>query len=220
MNSLGIRHGITLTTAAAAAALLLAACSPNQPENDASPGTGSPSVSESGTATQPPASTAPSSSPADPPTATPSPSASAPAAGTALCKAATLTAAIDSTGGGAAGSVNMQLRLTNRAPAACVIKGFPGVSLVADPSGEPIGAPAKRDDAQAASDVVLQPGQTGTAALRYKQAGNYTDCTRTPAAGFRIYPPEDTSSVFLAQPMEACSNAGIELLSVGAFQAG
>ena len=135
-----------------------------------------------------------------------------------MCKAATLTAAMDSTGGGAAGSVYMQLRLTNRAPAPCLIKGFAGVSLVADPSGEPIGAPAKRDETQPVVDVPLAPGQTATAVLRYTQAGNYPDCTGTPAAGFRIYPPEDTSSVFLAQPMDACSNGTIELLTIGAFQ--
>ena len=62
-------------------------------------------------------------------------------------------------------------------------------------------------------------GFTPRTGLRYTQAGNYTDCTRIPAAGFRIYPPEDTASLFLAQPRDACSNAGINLLIIGAFQA-
>ena len=39
------------------------------------------------------------------------------------------------------------------------------------------------------------------------------------AAGFRVYPPEDTASLFVARPSDACSNASIELLSIGAFQA-
>ena len=30
----------------------------------------------------------------------------------------------------------------------------------------------------------------------------------TPAAGFRVYPPEDTASLFIAQPRDACSDAG------------
>jgi hypothetical protein len=55
--------------------------------------------------------------------------------------------------------------------------------------------------------------------LRYTQAGNYTDCTIVPAAGYRIYPPEDTASLFLAQPTQACSNEAIGLLTIGAFQA-
>jgi hypothetical protein len=67
--------------------------------------------------------------------------------------------------------------------------------------------------------VPLPPAKAGSATLRYTQAGNYPDCTRTPAAGFRIYPPEDTASLFVADPRDACSNTGINLLTVSAFQA-
>ena len=41
----------------------------------------------------------------------------------------------------------------------------------------------------------------------------------TPAAGFRVYPPEDTASLFIAQPRDACSDAGTRLLTIGVFQA-
>lgn len=139
-------------------------------------------------------------------------------AGPSLCKAATLSAATDATGGGAAGSVYMTLTLTNTGSEPCVLKGFPGVSLTADANGEPIGAPAKRDESTPVADVLLAPGQGGKAVLRYTHAENYSDCTLTPAAGYRIYPPEDTASLFLAQPTQACSNAAIELLTIGAFQ--
>jgi hypothetical protein len=130
-----------------------------------------------------------------------------------------LTASTDSTGGGAAGSVYQQLILTNSGTGPCLLKGYAGVSLTADANGEPIGAPATRDETTPATDVLLAPGQAGAATLRYTQAGNYTDCTRVPAAGLRVYPPEDTASLFLAQPRDACSNAGINLLIIGAFQA-
>ena len=63
------------------------------------------------------------------------------------------------------------------------------------------------------------PGQAGAATLRYTQAANYPDCSVTPAAGFRIYPPEDTASLFVAQPRSACSNAGPTLLTISAFAA-
>jgi hypothetical protein len=53
--------------------------------------------------------------------------------------------------------------------------------------------------------------------MRYTQAANYSDCNVTPAAGYRIYPPEDTASLFLAEPRSACSNDAIELLTIGAF---
>ena len=207
-------QGLVMSTAAAAAALLLTGCGPSQPQSQSTtaPATGQASQSASPTSTSP-----------APATSTPSPSSppSSDATGggaPALCKAAGLTAATDATGGGAAGSVYMKLNLTNKGTEPCLLKGFAGVSLVADAAGAPIGAPAQRDDSTAAVDVVLAPGQTGTAVLRYTQAGNYMGCTLVDAAGYRVYPPEDTDSLFLPQPTKACSNADIVLLTIGAFQ--
>lgn len=209
MTAHRINTRLAFTTAAAAAALLLAGC-----------GTGTPQSQTSGTPATPasPASQPPSSSAAAGPAAsTPAPAAPAPA-GPPLCKAAGLTATTDSTGGGAAGSVYMQLLLTNSGSEPCLLVGFAGVSLTAGADGAPIGAAADRDTTPP-TEVLLEPGQAGAATLRYTQARNYSDCTVVPAAGFRIYPPEDTASLFLAQPRDACSNAGITLLTVGAFQA-
>jgi len=138
--------------------------------------------------------------------------------GPALCQASGLKATTDSSGGGAAGSIYMQLIITNSGTEPCLLKGYAGVSLTAGADGEPIGAAANRDDSAAVTDVLLAPGEAGTAALRYTQAANFPDCTRTPAAGFRVYPPEDTASLFVAQPLEACSNTEINLLTIGAFQ--
>lgn len=210
MTSQRISQGFVITTAVAAAALLLTACGPSQPQTQgtATPGTttqGTNSASPSATPASPDASQSPSSS-----TTTP--------AGPALCKAATLSAATDASGGGAAGSVYMKLNLTNTGTAPCLLKGYPGVSLTADADGAPIGAAATRDETTPVADVLLAPDQTGTAVLRYTQAANYSDCTLTDAAGYRIYPPEDTASLFLPQPTSACTNANIALLSVGAFQ--
>jgi hypothetical protein len=112
----------------------------------------------------------------------------------------------------------MQLLLTNTGAEPCMLVGFAGVSLTAGADGAPIGAAAARDTTPA-TEVLLEPGQAGAATLRYTQARNYPDCTVVPAAGFRIYPPEDTASLFLAQPRDACSNADINLLTIGAFQA-
>jgi len=209
MTAQRINNRLVFTTAAAAAALFLAGC-----------GTGTPQSQTSSTPASSPASSASQSAAAaaGPGSATPSPAASTPA-GPALCKAAGLTATTDATGGGAAGSVYMQLILTNSGAEPCRLVGFAGVSLTADANGEPIGAPAARDEATPAADVLLAPGQAGTATLRYTQARNYSDCTVVPAAGFRIYPPEDTASLFIAEPHDACSNAGINVLTIGAFTA-
>jgi hypothetical protein len=206
-----MKYRLVVMTAAAAAALLLSGCGASNPQTQA--------------ASEPVAPTANASSQSNASGAAKAPSSSAPAAqaptppGNALCKAANLTASTDSTGGGAAGSVYMQLILTNSGTATCLLTGFAGVSLTADANGEPIGAPATRDESTPVTEVVLAPGQAGTATLRYTQAGNYTECTRTQAAGLRVYPPGDTASLFLSQPRDACTNAGINLLIIGAFQA-
>ncbi|QNE13548.1 DUF4232 domain-containing protein [Pseudarthrobacter sp. NBSH8] len=205
MTSQRISQGFVITTAVAAAALLLTACGPSQPQTQGTTVPGTNSASPSSTPTSPDASQSPSSSPTTP-------------TGPALCKAATLSAATDASGGGAAGSVYMKLNLTNTGTAPCLLKGYPGVSLTAGADGAPIGAAATRDETTPVADVLLAPDQTGTAVLRYTQAANYSDCTLTDAAGYRIYPPEDTASLFLPQPTSACSNANIALLSVGAFQ--
>ena len=112
----------------------------------------------------------------------------------------------------------MKLNLTNSGTEPCILRGFPGVSLVADAAGAPIGAPATRDESAGVVDVLLAPGQTGTAVLRYTQARNYQGCSPVDAAGYRVYPPEDTDSLFIPQPTTACSNTDIALLSIGAFQ--
>ncbi|MDQ0798466.1 DUF4232 domain-containing protein [Arthrobacter sp. SLBN-112] len=216
MRSQIISQAFAMTTAAAAAALLLTACGPSQPQSQTTtaPGTGQASqLPTSSASTAPPASSAPATTPPE----SPAPGTTA-AGAPALCKAAGLTAATDATGGGAAGSVYMKLNLTNKGTEPCVLKGFAGVSLVADAAGAPIGAPATRDDSAPVVDVLLAPGQTGTAVLRYTQAANYMDCSQVDAAGYRVYPPEDTDSLFLPQPTKACSNEQITLLSIGAFQ--
>ncbi|MGA8787720.1 MAG: DUF4232 domain-containing protein [Paenarthrobacter sp.] len=205
-----IKTGL-VTTTAAASLLLLAACGP--------------SPSPAGTSSAPPTSSTPSasstpSSPSATATTTPSPSATsaAPAEAT-LCKAASLTASTDSTGGGAAGSIYEKLILTNSGTTPCILEGFAGVSLTADANGEPIGEPATRETTTPVTKIELAPGKSAWAEIRYTQAGNYGDCTKVPAAGFRIYPPNDTASLFIAEPHDACSNAGIKLLTITAFQA-
>ncbi|MGR0161698.1 DUF4232 domain-containing protein [Paenarthrobacter nitroguajacolicus] len=209
-----IKTGL-VTTTAAAALLLLAACGPSpSPSGTSSAPPTSATPSASATSSSPPAtaSTTPSQTPT--PTTT-----SAPPAAAAACKAESLTAATDSTGGGAAGSIYEKLILTNSGSAPCILEGFAGVSLTADAAGEPIGEPATRETTTPVTKIELAPGKSAWAEIRYTQAGNYGDCTKVPAAGFRIYPPNDTASLFVPEPHDACSNAGIKLLTVTAFQA-
>ena len=123
-------------------------------------------------------------------------------------------------GGGAAGSVYMKLVLTNVGGTECLLKGFPGLSLTYAADGTPIGLPASRDEASQSVDVMLAPGQSGSSVVRYVQPGNIPECSQAPAAGYRVYPPEDTGSLFIPVQVRACENANIGLLTVAAFQAG
>ena len=203
-----MKHALVVTTAAAAA-LLFSGCGGSSTQAQSATSPPSPSATET---SQPPATSAaaPESSAAAAP--------STAKAGPELCKAASLTGTTDATGGGAAGSIYMQLILTNSGTEPCLLKGFAGVSLTAGADGEPIGAAATRDDSGPVTDVTLAPGKAGTATLRYTQAANYPDCTKTPAAGFRVYPPNDTASLFIPQQLDACTNTEINLLTIGAFQ--
>ena len=203
-----MKHALVVTTAAAAA-LLFSGCGGSSTQAQSATSPPSPSATET---SQPPATsaTAPESSAAAAP--------STAKAGPQLCKAASLTGTTDATGGGAAGSIYMQLILTNSGTEPCLLKGFAGVSLTAGADGEPIGAAATRDDSGPVTDVTLAPGKAGTATLRYTQAANYPDCTKTPAAGFRVYPPNDPASLFIPQQLDACTNTEINLLTIGAFQ--
>jgi ABC-type transport system substrate-binding protein len=203
-----IKTGL-VTTTAAASLLLLAACGP--------------SPSPAGSSSAPPTSSSASPTSASPSASnSPSPSgtvSSAAPAAEGQCKAGSLTAATDSTGGGAAGSIYEKLILTNSGTTPCTLEGFAGVSLTADANGAPIGEPATRETTTPVTKVELAPGKSAWAELRYTQAGNYGDCTKVPAAGYRIYPPNDTASLFVAEQHDACSNTGIKLLTITAFQA-
>ena len=151
--------------------------------------------------------------------ATPSSTAGTTPTGAALCTAASLTGVLDSSGGGAAGSVYMSLVLTNSSSGDCVLDGYPGVSMVKAGTTEPIGAPAVRDpQAPSNGPITLVPGASATAVLRYTQADNYQGCQREPADAVLVYPPSATDSLEIAHPLTACSNDDIKLLTIGAFQ--
>lgn len=121
-----------------------------------------------------------------------------------------------SPGGNSAGHIGLQVTVTNAGSAPCVVEGFPGVSLVTGTEGQQLGAPAKRI-AGTPTAITLAPGAKASAPLQLTQAGNYPDCGVTPAAGFRIYLPDDTAAQFSPQPQQGCSNAAVVLMEIGPF---
>ena len=125
-------------------------------------------------------------------------------------------------GEGAAGSTYFTLRMTNAGVSPCRTRGFGGVSLVASPHGEPLGAPADRTQPGTARPVVLPPGKHADATLREVHAENYPSgkCHPTPATGLRVYPPDETRSAYVAHATTACGASAVHLLSLTPYAAG
>jgi hypothetical protein len=189
------------------AALALTGCG-----GDTSSGTGSAGATTTVTETPSGAATAePSAGQSD---------SSAPASprGPAGCTTADLEVSL-SDGEGAAGSTFYAVRLTNSSGSPCRTGGFGGVSLVGA-GGRQIGAPADRTAKETATRITLRPGQAAEATLQVVTAENFPAgrCRPARAKGFRVYPPDETHSVFLAQSTTACRNARVHLLSLKPYQ--
>lgn len=139
------------------------------------------------------------------------------------CGTGDLSGSIGNGGGGAAGSVEVTLVLTNNGSTECSLQGWPGVSFVGDGNGTQLGKAAEFDRSTPHPTVVLHPGGTATAPLKITQALNYpqADCQPKPADGFRVYPPGSTESLFVKDSgVTACTSDSVSLLTVGALTAG
>ena len=166
-------------------------------------------------------SSASSSSAAASPSDTSSSSASASPSGPAPCRTSGLKVTLGP-GEGAAGSTFFALHLKNISGKPCRTGGFGGVSLVAAPQGSPIGAPADRSQPGTVKQIVLGPGARATATLQMVTAENFSKskCMPKPATGFRVYPPNETHSAFVANAATACASSSVHLLTLRPYQAG
>lgn len=138
------------------------------------------------------------------------------------CATSSLAGTIGQGGGGAAGSVEVTLVLTNNGTSQCSLQGWPGVSFVGNGNGTQLGNPADFDRSTPHATVVLQPGGTAQAPLKIVQAMNYpeADCKPQKADGFRVYPPGSTESLFVKDDnVTACTTTTVTLLTVGALAA-
>ncbi|AGW42283.1 hypothetical protein O159_23220 [Leifsonia xyli subsp. cynodontis DSM 46306] len=139
------------------------------------------------------------------------------------CDTAKLNGSIAAGGGGAAGSVEVTLVLTNGGSEPCALQGWPGVSFVGDGNGVQLGQPAEFDRSAPHPTVRLAPGGTAHAPLKIAQALNYdqSECQPQKADGFRVYPPGSTTALFVKDgAFTACTSASVSLLTVGALVGG
>ena len=123
---------------------------------------------------------------------------------------------------GTAGSSYYPLQFTNLSRHACAMRGFAGVSAV-DRNLHQLGSPAGRAHVVPVRTVVLAPGRTAHAVLRYG------DVTVSTAPGchptlrtfeLRVYPPGQYHATYAAFDFEVCSHAGPVYMDTGPIQAG
>lgn len=91
------------------------------------------------------------------------------------------------------------LKFINNSSRTCVMQGFPGVSQTNGPSGDPVGEPADRDQRAIApkpTPVTLTPGAAAQFEfISYPKQVN--DCAALRTNTLRVYPPDNTESVWL-----------------------
>ena len=148
-------------------------------------------------------------------------SASASSAGTDACPTRDLSAKAG-LAQGTAGSIYQVIDFTNISNASCTLFGYPGVSLASGTPVTQVGAAATRTTDTAARLVTLGPGQTANALLRIVEAGNYSaaTCTPTTTTYLQIYPPNQTTPIYLGYKSTGCASSSVKLLSISVVTAG
>jgi hypothetical protein len=164
------------------------------------------------------ASSAPASSPAAP--STPLSPAVTGTSGPSACATSGLNVTLGAPGG-YAGGVVQAIVFTNRSGATCTLYGYPGASLVSAPPYTQIGLAARRAGTVPVKLVTLAPGASASAMLQIVDALNFgsATCSPTKAAYLRVYPPNQTAPVYLANTSQTCAQP-VQTLSVTAVQAG
>jgi hypothetical protein len=188
----------------------------------ASAPTSPPAASSSPVASSPAPVASPSSPAAVSPRATASPASSSPAAvGPAGCATRDLQAKAG-VAQGAAGSLYQYIDFTNISGATCTMFGYPGVALAAGSPVTQVGMAASRTTVAGPTVVTLAPGKTANALLRITQALNYPSATCSPAKTtyLQIYPPNQTTPIYLAYSSTGCTSMSVNLLMIGVVQAG
>ncbi|MFE4061036.1 DUF4232 domain-containing protein [Streptomyces sp. NPDC059096] len=113
----------------------------------------------------------------------------------ARCTAAHLGLSLGDPNPGA-GQIYYDLRLINKGPGSCTLRGFPGVSLLAG-DGAPIGTPATREGGQLPA-VTLAPGAAAHITLHTLNRGiKGSSCWPRPSL-LQIYPPGSKDAMTLA----------------------
>ena len=181
-------------------------------------GSGTPSATPTKTVTVS-ASAQSSSSAASPAPAT---TAAAPASpvGPAPCPTRSLGVKVG-IGQGTAGSTYTVIDFTNISNVTCTLYGYPGVSLAGGRPITQIGLAAAESSATPRQLVTLAPGAVANALLQIVHAGVYpaSRCGPVTATWLQIYPPNQTTPIYLKYSSLTCSK-NVPILTVSVVQPG
>ncbi len=123
---------------------------------------------------------------------------------------------------GAAGHIYQVIDFKNISGRTCTLLGYPGVSFAAGTPVKQVGQAADEDPTTPRVTVTLAPGDVANALLSYTQAGFYTPskCAQVSTAFIQVYPPNQTTPVYVAYSSQICSNKKIHELRIGTVHAG
>jgi hypothetical protein len=195
---------------AAAAAVTATACSSSTSSGPAATVTITRSSSPAGSSSAP----APSPSPS---TGASTGSAAAPCAtaGLRVSKGAT---------NGAAGTIYTNIDFTNTSGAACILEGYPGVSLVSagNNGGKQVGDDAKRTTTAPVRAVTLGAGQTAHAVLGVAEADNFpaARCKPVTAHWLKVFPPNQRAAAYVSFTTKTCRNSTVPTMTISAISTG
>jgi hypothetical protein len=110
---------------------------------------------------------------------------------------------------------------TNISNVSCTLYGYPGVSLAGGTPVSQIGLAAAESHATARVLVTLTPGAVASALLQIVHAGNYpaSRCGMTTASSLQIYPPNQTTPIYLSYNSPTCSKP-VQILTVSVVEPG
>lgn len=153
--------------------------------------------------------------------ATPAPATSSAApAGPAPCPTRSLGAKLG-LAQGAAGSTYTVIDFTNISNVTCTLYGYPGVSLAGGTPVTQIGLAAVENPSPPRRLVTLAPGAVANALLQIVHAANLpaSRCHPVTATYLQIFPPNQTTPIYLAYKSPMCSKP-VHILTISVVQPG
>ncbi|HEY6278264.1 MAG TPA: DUF4232 domain-containing protein [Streptosporangiaceae bacterium] len=122
---------------------------------------------------------------------------------------------------GTAGSIYQVIDFANISNVTCSLYGYPGVSAGSGTPVTQVGLAASEMPTPPRELVPLAPGAVANALLRIVDAGNFppSKCNMVPTKWLQIYPPNQTTPVYLRYNTQICTKP-VQILSVSVVQPG